>query len=340
LSGAVFRKRIKPNHNAGFYIIILKEKILITGANGQLGTVLTDNLRQVFGVENVIATDLHPPTVQTGIYETLDATHWPEVCALIKKHSITQIYHMAAILSAKGEANPLKAWELNMDALFCVLEAARSMGVAKLFFPSSIAVFGVQAPKNNTPQDACCDPGTAYGISKRAGEYWAQYYFDKYGVDVRSIRYPGVISYQSLPGGGTTDYAVEIFHHALQKQSYDCYLKKDTTLPMIYIDDAIRGTLELMDAPANQLRIRTSYNLAGMSFSPEALAAEIKNHLPDFQINYTPDSRQKIADQWPQSIDDRYAREDWGWKSKFDLTDMVSVMINHLKPLNSINTQL
>ena len=336
----VFRKSIIPNHNTGLYIIILKEKILITGANGQLGTVLTDSLRQVFGLENVVATDLHPPTAQTGMYATLDATDTKALRTLIKKFGITQIYHMAAILSAKGEQDPVRTWDLNMSSFFCVLEAARTMGIQKVFFPSSIAVFGKNAPKANTSQFTYCDAGTAYGISKIAGENWALYYYEKYGLDVRSVRYPGVISHQSLPGGGTTDYAVAIFHHALQKQSYDCYLKKDTILPMIYIDDAIRATLELMDAPANQLRIRTSYNLAGMSFSPEALAAEIKNHLPDFQINYTPDSRQKIADQWPQSIDDQYAREDWGWKSKFDLANMVSAMVNHLKPLQQLNTQL
>lgn len=309
----------------------MKETLLITGAKGQLGSVLAAHLRQRFGNDRVVATDLFTDPAATGIYEILDATDLQALLKTIKKYSITQIYHMAAILSANGEADPFKTWNLNMNALFCVMDAACQSGVKKVFFPSSIAVYGTQSTKILTSQNAYRDAGTVYGISKLAGENWAQYYFNRYGLDIRSLRYPGVVSHQSMPGGGTTDYAVAIFHAALQNKPYNCYLKKDTRLPMIYIDDAIRAAIELMDAPPEAVKVRSAYNLAGISFTPEEIAAKIKKQLPEFEINYTPDFRQHIASLWPESINDTNAREDWGWKNKFDLDDTVNTMIHHLK---------
>lgn len=308
-----------------------KETFLIIGAVGQIGSVLTKTLRQLHGHQRVIATDIRHGQPGDPCFEQLDVLDGNRIVEIIRKHRITQIYHLAAILSAKGEADPLRTWEINMKGLFNVLEAARENGLKKVFFPSSIAVFGLDAPKEQTPQNAVLKPTTVYGISKVAGELWCQYYWSRYQLDVRSLRYPGVVGHQSEPGGGTTDYAVDIFHKALAGKTYRCFLRPDTKLPMIYMDDAIRATLELMDAPAQAIRVRTSYNVAGLSFTPEELASAIKRHLPDFTIEYEPDFRQHIADSWPQSIDDSQARSDWGWQPRFGLDDMVVDMLSNLK---------
>lgn len=309
---------------------------LIIGAGGQLGTVLTQKLRALYGKDNVVTSDLRPiaqPTTigESGPFEIIDATDQDRIAEVIKKYEINEIYHLAAILSAKGEQNPLGTWDINMKTLFNVLEVSRSLGVNKVFYPSSIAVFGSEVDQQNTPQASFLNPSTVYGISKAAGENWAQYYFHKYGLDVRSLRYPGVIGYQSLPGGGTTDYAVDIYHKAVAGEHYACFLKEDATLPMIYMDDAIRATIELMQAPKENIKTRTSYNLAGMSFSPTEIADAIKKIYPDFSISYEPDFRQEIASSWPQSIDDTPARADWGWKPAFDLESMTADMIKNLK---------
>ncbi len=308
-----------------------KEKILVIGANGQIGAVLTNALRDQFGTANVIATDIRDGALQDGIFEILDVLDAAALANLIEKHHITQVYHLAAILSAKGEANPLKTWDINMNGLFNVLEVSKEKGVHKIFYPSSIAVFGSDIPRQNTPQNAILKPTTVYGMSKAAGELWSQYYFQRYGLDIRSLRYPGVIGYQSDPGGGTTDYAVEIYHYAVKGKPYACFLAKNTALPMIYMDDAIRATLELMDAPAENIRERTSYNLAGMSFSPGEIAESIQREMPDFTVLYQPDFRQKIAESWPESIDDTPARNDWGWQPKYDLDSMTRDMLFHLQ---------
>ena len=249
----------------------------------------------------------------------------------MSRHKVTQIYHLAAILSAKGEQNPLQTWDINMGGLFNVFEVAREKGILKVFFPSSIAVFGADIPRQMTPQNAILKPTTVYGMSKASGELWSQYYFQKFGLDVRSLRYPGVIGWQSNPGGGTTDYAVDIYHYAVKEEDYTCFLSENTRLPMIYMDDAVRATLELMGAPAANINERTSYNLAGMSFSPSEIAASIQVHFPDYKVSYAPDFRQKIAESWPESIDDSAARNDWDWKPKFDLNNMTKVMISHLQ---------
>lgn len=308
----------------------MSKTILITGSNGQLGTVLRTSLQQKYGKEKVIASDLRPPPNYDGIFETLDATNEEALVAIIKKYEVKEIYHLAAILSARGEQNPLASWDVNMMSFLNVLEASRLNGVEKVFFPSSIAVFGESALLENTPNDTFLDPLTAYGISKAAGETWANYYYHKYGLDVRSLRYPGVIGYQSIPGGGTTDYAVEIYHSAVKKEPYNCFLKEDTTLPMIFMEDAIRATLELMEAPKEKIKIRTSYNLAGTSFAPAEVAASIRAIYPDFVINYVPDHRQDIAAKWPNSIDDSAARNDWGWQAEYDLKKMTATMIEKL----------
>jgi nucleoside-diphosphate-sugar epimerase len=307
-----------------------KEKILVIGANGQIGSVLTKALRDNFGVGNVIATDIREGSHGDPFFEKLNVLDASALAQTVDKHHITQIYHLAAILSARGEAAPLKTWDINMSGLFNVLEVAREKQVKRIFFPSSIAVFGTGIPRQMTPQDASLTPTTVYGMSKVAGELWSQYYFNKYGLDVRSVRYPGVIGYQSEPGGGTTDYAVEIFHYAVAGRDYTCFLGQNTCLPMIYMDDAIRATLEIMDAPAEKISIRTSYNLAGTSFTPAELTDAIRRHKPGFQTHYQPDFRQQIADSWPHSIDDSPARRDWGWISQFDLEKMTADMILHL----------
>jgi nucleoside-diphosphate-sugar epimerase len=306
------------------------EKILVTGANGQIGSVLTSALRRQYGNEAVLATDIRSGS-QEGPFELLNVLDAKELADAVDRHAVTQIYHLAAILSAKGEADPLNTWNINMSGLFNVLDVSRENRVSKVFHPSSIAVFGAGVPKSNTPQDVVLQPGTVYGMSKVAGELWAQYYFQKYGLDVRSLRYPGVIGHQSEPGGGTTDYAVEIYHHAIKGLDYTCFLSEQTTLPMIYMDDAIRATLELMEAPAQQVKVRTSYNLAAVSFCPAEIAASIQELIPSFRVNYLPDFRQQIAESWPQSIDDSPARKDWNWKPAFNLKEITKDMLLNLK---------
>lgn len=309
----------------------MQEKILITGANGQIGSVLTIELQKKFGIENIIASDLKASAGFEGCFEVLDVTDFERLNEIILKYKITQIYHLVAILSANGEKAPLNSWDLNMKTLFNVLEASRLNNVKKIFFPSSIAVYGENAPKINTPQDFILSPTTVYGISKVAGENWANYYFERYGMDIRSLRYPGIIGHQSLPGGGTTDYAVDIFHKAINNEIFECFLSAESTLPMIYMEDAIRATIELMDAPAEKITLRTSYNLSGMSFSPKELAAAIQEIIPTFRISYEPDFRQKIADSWPASIDDSRAKKDWNWEPKFDIKAMTKDMLKNLE---------
>ena len=312
----------------------MSTKILIIGACGQIGTELTQKLRSIHGTDNVIASDIRKldvPVVHAGPFEVVNALDFNQIEALIEKYEITDIYMMAALLSATAEKNPAFAWDLNMNSLFHVLNLAKAGKIKKLFWPSSIAVFGPTTPKQQTPQYTIAEPTTVYGISKQAGERWCEYYHNIFGVDVRSIRYPGLISYTTLPGGGTTDYAVDIYHKALSDGTYECFLKEETTMPMMYMDDAIRATIEIMEAPAEKIKIRSSYNLAAISFDPKEIAEEIKKHIPDFTITYQPDFRQKIADSWPASIDDSSAREDWGWKHNFDLAEMTNIMLENLK---------
>ncbi len=313
---------------------MIKEKILVIGASGQIGVELTLALRKLYGNANVVASDLreqNPLLEGTGPYVSLDVMNKEMLHVQVIRQNFTQIYLLAAILSATGEKNPNLAWNLNMTGLLNVLDIAREEKIRKVYWPSSIAVFGPTSPKQNCPQQTIIEPSTVYGISKYAGEFWCHYYHQRFGVDVRSIRYPGLISYKSAPGGGTTDYAVEIFHEALEEKKYECFLREDTYLPMMYIADAIRGTIELMEAPAEKISIRTSYNLSGMSFSPKEIAASIKKHIPEFSISYQPDYRQAIADSWPQSIDDTVARNDWGWKNEYDLDKMTKDMLDNLK---------
>ena len=306
------------------------DKILIIGANGQIGSVLTETLREHYGTDSVIASDIREKEESTGPFELINVLDKDRLNEVVDQYGITQIYHLAAILSAKGELNPLGTWDINMNGLFNILELAREKSIDKVFYPSSIAVFGPTTPPNQTPQDTVLTPTTVYGMSKVAGEYWTNYYYLKYGVDVRSVRYPGIIGYQSMPGGGTTDYAVDIFHEALDNSAYTSFLDKDTALPMIYMEDAIRATIELMHADAARVKVRTSYNLAAMSFTPEQIAQEIQKHIPDFKMSYAPDYRQAIADSWPNSIDDQVARQDWGWKEQFGLGEMVQDMLKNL----------
>lgn len=311
-----------------------KDKILVIGASGQIGVELTLALRKIYGNANVIASDLREENELlkgTGPYVSLDVMNNEMLHVQVIRQGITQVYLLAAILSATGEKNPSLAWHLNMQSLLNVLNIAREEKLHKVYWPSSIAVFGPTSPKKNCPQQTVIEPATVYGISKYAGEFWCNYFFAKYGVDVRSLRYPGLISYKSAPGGGTTDYAVEIFHEALEEKKYECFLKEDTYLPMMYMPDAIRATIELMEAPAHKINVRTSYNVSGMSFSPKEITAEIKKHIPDFKISYKPDYRQAIAEGWPQSIDDTVARNDWGWKEEFDLAAMTKDMLTNLK---------
>jgi nucleoside-diphosphate-sugar epimerase len=311
-----------------------KEKILVIGASGQIGVELTMALRQLYGNNNVIASDLreqNPLLVGTGPYVSLDVMNKEMLHVQVIRQNITQIYLLAAILSATGEKNPNLAWHLNMQGLLNVLDIAREEHLHKVYWPSSIAVFGPTSPRQNCPQQTIIEPTTVYGISKYAGEFWCNYYFQRFGVDVRSLRYPGLISYKSAPGGGTTDYAVEIFHEAIEHNRYTCFLKPDTYLPMMYMPDAIRATIELMEAPASQILVRHSYNVSGMSFSPAEIAASIAAHCPNFAVQYQPDYRQQIADGWPQSIDDGVAREHWGWKERFGLADMVQDMLQNLR---------
>ncbi|HEY0059770.1 MAG TPA: NAD-dependent epimerase/dehydratase family protein [Flavisolibacter sp.] len=311
-----------------------KEKILVIGASGQIGVELTLALRNIYGEANVIASDLreqNPLLEGTGPYVSLDVMNKEMLHVQVIRQNVTQIYLLAAILSATGEKNPNLAWHLNMQGLLNVLDIAREEKLTKVYWPSSIAVFGPTSPKIACPQQTIIEPSTVYGISKYAGEFWCNYLFNKYDVDVRSLRYPGLISYKSAPGGGTTDYAVEIYHEALEERRYTCFLEPNTYLPMMYMPDAIKATIELMEAPKNKIKTRTSYNLSSMSFSPEEIAAEIKKHIPDFDITYKPDYRQAIANSWPQSIDDKEAREDWGWKHEYDLPRMTEDMFRNLK---------
>ena len=308
------------------------ERILVIGANGQIGSELVGALAQQHGADNVIASDIGTNNLyQAKRYAQLNVLDKDCLATIIADEGITQVYQLAAMLSATGEAAPLKAWSLNMDGLLNILELARERGEAgkplRIFWPSSIAAFGPNTPQVNTPQMTVMDPTSMYGISKLAGERLCEYYFNKYGVDVRSIRYPGIISYKSPPGGGTTDYAIAIFHAALRGERYDCFLDANTTLPMIYMPDAIRATIELMDAPAASIQIRSSYNVAGVSFNPEQLAKAIVHMVPDFKISYKPDSRQAIADSWPQSLDDSKASADWGWKAQIGVEQMVTDML-------------
>ncbi|MCE7061744.1 NAD-dependent epimerase/dehydratase family protein [Dyadobacter sp. CY343] len=305
------------------------ENILVIGANGQIGSVLVEYLREIYGVGHVVASDIRQPEIETGIFEQLDATNAQALAGLVKKYKVTQIYHLAAILSAKGEQEPLKTWDINMQTYFNVLEVARENQVEKIFYPSSIAVFGEQVD-TKAEQWSYLDPSTVYGISKVAGENWSNYYFKRYGMDIRSLRYPGIIGYQSMPGGGTTDYAVDIYHKAVKGEVFECFLKADTTLPMIYITDAMDATVRLMEAPKEKIAVRTSYNLAGISFSPEEIAGSIKQIIPDFEITYKPDFRQQIADSWPQLIDDANARKDWGWRPTYNIEKMTQEMIKEL----------
>lgn len=311
-----------------------KEKVLILGACGQIGVELTLALRKLYGDQNVIATDIreeHPLLAGTGPFGILDAMDAEAILALIKKEGITQIYLLAALLSATGEKMPKKAWDINMQSLLQVLDLAVQEKLTKVYWPSSIAIFGASTPKDNTAQKTIVEPQTVYGVSKYAGELWCQYYHQRWGVDVRSVRYPGLISWKSQPGGGTTDYAVEIYHEALKKGSYTCFLSEDTYLPMMYMDDAIRGTIELMEAPEEQVKSRMAYNFGAVSFSPKEIAASIQKEIPDFTIGYEPDFRQQIANGWPKSIDDAAARADWGWKPEFDLDAITKDMLSNLK---------
>ena len=311
----------------------MNTKILIIGACGQIGTELTAKLRATYGVDNVIASDirkLENDVVKNGIFEVVNALDYNQIEHLIEKYQITDVYLMAALLSATAEKNPAFAWDLNMNSLFHVLNLAKAGKIQKIFWPSSIAVFGPTTPRVNTPQYTVMEPSTVYGISKQSGERWCEYYNKQYGVDVRSIRYPGLISWTSPPGGGTTDYAVDIYYKALEDKKFTCFLSENTGLPMMYMDDAIKATISIMQAPAEKIKIRSSYNLSAVSFTPKEIAESIKKHIPEFTIDYAPDFRQAIADSWPASIDDSYARTDWGWQHDFDMERMTSVMLENL----------
>lgn len=311
------------------------KKVLVIGAGGQIGTELVLELRKRFGNANVIAADVKESSsnaLSDGPYVQMDVLNKEFVTSYIKNEKPTDVYLLAALLSATAEKNPDFAWRLNMEGLFTILDLAKEGFIKKIFWPSSIAVFGPTTPKDNTPQYTVMEPTTVYGISKLAGERWCEYYFNKFDVDVRSIRYPGLISYTSLPGGGTTDYAVDIFYHAKKSGSYTSFLNKESALPMMYMEDAIRATIELMEAPKEDVKIRSSYNLAGISFTPSELANEIQKNMPEFSISYAPDFRQAIADSWPKSIDDSSAKNDWGWKEAFNLEKMVKTMLENVDP--------
>lgn len=310
----------------------MTKKILVIGASGQIGTELVEGLRDRFGAEDVVASDIKEPQAkQTGPFALVNAMDRRGIERVIDKHGITEVYLLAALLSATAEKDPAFAWKLNMESLLIILELAREGRLKKVYWPSSIAVFGPTTPKDMTPQHTITEPSTVYGISKLAGEGWCAYYHKRYGVDVRSIRYPGLIGWKSAPGGGTTDYAVHIFHEAIKHGAYTSFLGPDSTLPMMYMPDAIRATIDLMEAPSEQVKERGSYNLAGISFSPEEIAAEVARHIPGFKMSYAPDERQAYADSWPRSIDDSAARKDWGWRPGFDLKTMVDDMMAHLR---------
>ncbi len=311
----------------------MKKRILILGASGQIGTELASRLRKIYGKEKVVTSDIREQDKslkKEGPFEVIDATDYKAIENVVINYEITDVYLLAAILSATAEKFPLRAWDLNMNSLFNVLNLAKEGKINKVFWPSSIAVFGKTTPSIDTPQKTIMEPSSAYGISKQAGERWCEYYHKRYGVDVRSIRYPGLISYKTQPGGGTTDYAVDIYHKALKHKKYICFLKEKTTLPMMYIDDAIEATLKLMKAPKDSIKIRNSYNLASISFNPKEIANSIIKHIPEFEISYKPDFRQAIAETWPQSIDDSEARKDWGWEHKYSLDDITMDMLKNL----------
>lgn len=315
------------------------EKILVIGSSGQIGIELVQNLRNIYGIDNVVASDLKvTEQAKEGPFEIIDVLNAQNLLEIIKRHHINQVYLLAALLSATAEKNPKFAWDLNMLGLFNVLDLAREKIISKVFWPSSIAVFGPNTPKINTPQYTVMEPSTVYGISKQAGERWCEYYYNKHQVDVRSLRYPGLIGWKSAPGGGTTDYAVHIFHEALKKGSYECFLSENTTLPMMYMQDAIKATIGIMQADSDTVKIRSSYNLSGLSFSPKEITEEIKKHIPGFSISYKTDSRQQIADSWPKSIDSSMATKDWNWQPEFDLSRMTSDMIKNLKKLTKNET--
>ncbi|PQB05591.1 NAD-dependent epimerase/dehydratase family protein [Aureitalea marina] len=311
----------------------MSKSILVIGARGQIGTELTSALRDIHGNDSVIASDIvtiDDAFTNSGPFVQLDAMDKMAIQDVIKDNEVEEVYLMAAMLSATAEKYPSKAWDLNMTSLFNLLEIAKEGLITRLFWPSSIAVFGPTTPRQNTPQHTITEPSTVYGISKLAGERWCEYYSKQFGVDVRSIRYPGLISYKTAPGGGTTDYAIDVFHQALNNGNYDCFLGPQSTLPMMYMDDAIRATISIMDVPSEQISIRNSYNLAGVSFSPAEIASEIEKRIPGFQMDYNPDFRQAIADSWPASIDDSQARKDWNWSHRFELKELVEEMIKNL----------
>jgi nucleoside-diphosphate-sugar epimerase len=311
----------------------MQKSILILGACGQIGTELTMALRRKYNAEMVIASDIREGSMElmeSGPFEILDATNYEAIEDVVMHYEIEEVYLMAAMLSATAEKFPMRAWNLNMNSLFNVLDLGKQKKIDKIFWPSSIAVFGPNTPKNNTPQHTLMEPSTVYGISKQSGERWCEYYFKKYGVDVRSVRYPGLISWKTMPGGGTTDYAVEIYHKALQEGSYSCFLSEDTQLPMMFMNDAIRATISLMEATSSDLSVRSSYNLGAMSFAPKEISESIKKHIPDFEISYSLDFRQQIADSWPSSIDDSKAQKDWGWLPEFDLEKTTKEMLKNL----------
>jgi len=312
----------------------MSETILIIGASGQIGNELTQELRAIYGNNNVIGSDIKEGSAEmmtSGPFEIIDATDKEAVLTIVKKYKVSQVYLLAAMLSVTAEQFPKKGWDLNMNSLLGVLDLAKEKHIKQVFWPSSIAVFGPTTPKENTPQKTIMEPSTVYGISKLAGEFWCNYYHEKYGVDVRTIRYPGIISWKTKPGGGTTDYAVDIYFKALREGAYECFLSKKTRLPMMYMNDAVSATIQLMQAKPADVKLRTGYNLAAIDFTPEEMASEIKKHIPDFKISYTPDFRQEIADSWPSSIDDSDARKDWNWEHKFDLSAITKDMLENIK---------
>jgi nucleoside-diphosphate-sugar epimerase len=314
----------------------MNDTILILGACGQIGTELTQKLRSLYGDKNVIASDIREggsEMMSSGSFEIIDATSKERILEVIQKYEVTQVYLMAAMLSATAEKYPLKGWDLNMTSLLAVLELAREKHIEKVYWPSSMASFGPTSPKINTPQQTIMEPSTVYGISKVAGEHWCNYYHEKFGVDVRSIRYPGIISWKTLPGGGTTDYAVDIYFDAVKKGEFECFLSENTRLPMMYMDDAINATIQIMQSDTEKIKTRTSYNLSAISFTPKEITSEIQKYIPDFKITYKPDFRQAIADSWPQIIDDSQARKDWGWEHKFDLASMTKDIITNVQSL-------
>ena len=314
--------------------ISMDKRILVLGASGQIGTELTQKLRELYGNSNVVASDIKLGTFEmmdAGPFEIIDATDKETILSVIKKYQINQVYLLAAMLSATAEKFPQKAWNLNMNSLLAVLELAKEKHIQQIYWPSSIAVFGPTTPKNNTPQKTIMEPTTVYGISKLAGEFWCNYYHEKFGVDVRSLRYPGIISWKTKPGGGTTDYAVDIYFKAVEEKKFTCFLSENTRLPMMYMEDAVNATIQLMEANPANIKIRTSYNLAAIDFTPKEIATEIRKQIPDFTIDYATDYRQQIANSWPSSIDDSEARNDWNWKHEFDLKRMTLEMLNSLE---------